>query len=64
MAVLLGRVTFDELQPHQLMLLLNEVLGAIDDRQKVTGCSLSPLSLWPCLYCSLTPTVSVPVRWT
>ncbi len=31
----LFRVTFDEQQPHQLMILLNEVLGAIDDSQKV-----------------------------
>jgi hypothetical protein len=28
-------VTFDEQQPHQLMLLLNEVLGEIDASQKV-----------------------------
>ena len=35
-AVYFDRVTFDEQQPHQLMLLLNEVLGAIDDSQKVS----------------------------
>ena len=29
------RVTFDEKQPHQLMLLLNEVLGEIDGSMKV-----------------------------
>eukprot|EP01046_Picozoa_sp_COSAG06_P047065 COSAG06_NODE_6772_length_2788_cov_1.781703_2_plen_68_part_00 len=28
-------MTFDEQQPHQLMLLLNEVLGEIDASQKV-----------------------------
>jgi hypothetical protein len=28
-------VTFDEKQPHQLMLLLNEVLGEIDGSMKV-----------------------------
>ena len=31
----LSLVTFDEKQPHQLMLLLNEVLGEIDASQQV-----------------------------